>query len=221
MDHFAGLDVSVKETSVCIVDDSGKIVSEVKVASEPEALLAARVAPLATRKTIGQVMFKTTAYLLAVAFIAFCAVTSSRAETPEEWVVLGTRVHGFFGGFIPAGIRIGLDAKERLKAEPRTLSILYYQGEKAPCPCVLDGVMLATQASPGQGTIQVAGEKAPPGLMAVIVIRDRKTGEGLRYNIGDEWLPKMLAWNKDDPLKRYDEAMKADALFTVEHLAPQ
>ena len=40
MDHFAGLDVSVKETSVCIVDDTGKVVREVKVASEPEALLA-------------------------------------------------------------------------------------------------------------------------------------------------------------------------------------
>jgi hypothetical protein len=41
MDHFAGLDVSVKETSVCIVDDVGKIVREVKVASEPDALVAA------------------------------------------------------------------------------------------------------------------------------------------------------------------------------------
>ena len=41
MDHFAGLDVSVKETSVCIVDDTGRLVREVKVASEPEALLAA------------------------------------------------------------------------------------------------------------------------------------------------------------------------------------
>src|ERR1700747_1984871 len=40
MDYFAGLDVSVKETSVCIVDATGKIVREVKVASEPEALLA-------------------------------------------------------------------------------------------------------------------------------------------------------------------------------------
>ena len=39
MDHFAGLDVSVKETSVCIVDDTGRILREVKVASEPEALL--------------------------------------------------------------------------------------------------------------------------------------------------------------------------------------
>jgi transposase len=39
MDHFAGLDVSVKETSVCIVDDTGKIVREMRVASEPDALL--------------------------------------------------------------------------------------------------------------------------------------------------------------------------------------
>ena len=39
MDYFAGLDVSVKETRVCIVDDAGKIVREARVASEPEALL--------------------------------------------------------------------------------------------------------------------------------------------------------------------------------------
>jgi transposase len=39
MAYFAGLDVSVKETSVCIVDDAGKIVQEARVASEPEALL--------------------------------------------------------------------------------------------------------------------------------------------------------------------------------------
>ena len=39
MDHFAGLDVSVKETSICIVDETGRIVREVKVASEPQALL--------------------------------------------------------------------------------------------------------------------------------------------------------------------------------------
>src|SRR5512143_116128 len=31
MEHFAGLDVSVNETSVCIVDDTGRIVREVKV----------------------------------------------------------------------------------------------------------------------------------------------------------------------------------------------
>ena len=45
MGHFAGLDVSVKETSLCIVDDAGRIVREVKVASEPEALLQALKKP--------------------------------------------------------------------------------------------------------------------------------------------------------------------------------
>src|SRR5690242_21133356 len=53
MDHFAGLDVSVKETSICIVDDTGKIVREVKVASEPEALLAVLGNPAYRFKRIG------------------------------------------------------------------------------------------------------------------------------------------------------------------------
>jgi transposase len=53
MDHFAGLDVSVKEISICIVDDTGKIVREVKVASEPEALLAVLNNPAYDFKRIG------------------------------------------------------------------------------------------------------------------------------------------------------------------------
>ncbi len=42
MDHFAGLDVSVKDTSVCIVDDTGGITREVKVASEPDVFISFR-----------------------------------------------------------------------------------------------------------------------------------------------------------------------------------
>jgi hypothetical protein len=53
MDHFAGLDVSVKDTSVCIVDDAGKIVREVKVTSEPAALLAVLKNPAYRFKRIG------------------------------------------------------------------------------------------------------------------------------------------------------------------------
>ena len=53
MDHFAGLDVSVKETNVCIVDDTGRIVREVKVASEPAALLPVLTTPTYHFKRIG------------------------------------------------------------------------------------------------------------------------------------------------------------------------
>jgi transposase len=38
--YFAGLDVSLEETAVCIIDDTGRIVREARVASEPEALAA-------------------------------------------------------------------------------------------------------------------------------------------------------------------------------------
>src|ERR1700740_312592 len=53
MDYFAGLDVSVKDTSVCIVDETGKIVREVKVASEPDALLTVLRNPAYHFKRIG------------------------------------------------------------------------------------------------------------------------------------------------------------------------
>lgn len=38
MEHFVGLDVSVKETSICVVDDTGVVVREMKVPSEPVAI---------------------------------------------------------------------------------------------------------------------------------------------------------------------------------------
>jgi len=38
MKYFAGLDVSLEETAVCIVDATGKVVQEAKVASEPAAI---------------------------------------------------------------------------------------------------------------------------------------------------------------------------------------
>jgi hypothetical protein len=40
MKHCAGLDLSVKETAICIVDETGKIVREAKVTMEPEAVVA-------------------------------------------------------------------------------------------------------------------------------------------------------------------------------------
>lgn len=39
MDYYAGIDVSLKESSICVVDGTGKVVREVKVASEPEVLI--------------------------------------------------------------------------------------------------------------------------------------------------------------------------------------
>jgi transposase len=40
MNYYAGIDVSLEQSSVCVRDGDGKIVREAKVASEPEALIA-------------------------------------------------------------------------------------------------------------------------------------------------------------------------------------
>lgn len=161
-----------------------------------------------------------TSKLLAAALLLLLTLAQARSETREQWIKWGARVHGAFGAFIPVGIRIGLDARERLKADARGLTVTYYSGEKPPCPCVADGIMIATQASPGQGTLQMAPEKAPAGMMAAIVIRNRKSGEAVRYSISDGWLPTILGWNKLDPAGRFDAAMTAEHLFQSEP-APQ
>lgn len=53
MPHFVGLDVSLDQTSVCVVDDAGTVVRELKVASEPEPLIAALTPFAATLERVG------------------------------------------------------------------------------------------------------------------------------------------------------------------------
>ena len=140
------------------------------------------------------------------------------AQDAAEWIRLGEQVHGGFGTLIPLGIRIGLDARERLKAAPRELDVTYFDGAGTPCPCVADGVMIATRASPGQGTLRIALEKAPAGVSGEVVVRHRKTGEQLRYVVPSAAYAHVLLWNRDRSVReRYDVVMQAPAasLFEV------
>jgi formylmethanofuran dehydrogenase subunit E len=156
--------------------------------------------------------------LASFLFVHPIAGAAVHAETPEEWVKLLTRVHGGFGSFLPIGTRIGEDAMKRLNGKPRELSVLFYQGEGTPCPCAADGVMLAVGASPGQGTLQIAPEKSPPGTFAMVVIRPRKGGDGLKYTVPISLMPKLSEINKtiQDPLGRYDAVMALPEIFSVE-----
>lgn len=155
---------------------------------------------------------------LWVALLAASVTTGfARAETPEEWIALGARVHGAFGAYIPVGIRIGLDALQRLDAKPREVTVLYYDSDKAPCACFADGIALATVATFGARTLRLAPEKAPEGEMAVVVVRNKKTGAAAKYTVADTWIPKLAEWNRTlDPRGRYDEVMKAEGLFSIE-----
>jgi hypothetical protein len=160
------------------------------------------------------------AVLFTALYTTFCVTlgaSGARAETPDEWITLGTRVHGGFGSFIPLGIKIGLDATDRLHAKPRELLVTYYDSDSSPCACFADGIALATFASVGQRTLTIASEKAPAGDAAVIVIRPRQGGAGFKYTVPMSALGKLGPMNKDlDPRGRYDAVMAADGLFLVE-----
>jgi formylmethanofuran dehydrogenase subunit E len=156
--------------------------------------------------------------LLAFILVLGGGTWPTRAETPEEWVTLLTRVHGGFGSFLPVGIRIGEDAMKRLNAKPRELMVTFYQGEGTPCPCSADGISLAVYASAGQGTLHIAPEKSPPGTFAVAVIKPRKGGDGLKYTVPMSLMPKLGEINRTitDSLGRYHAVMAIRDLFTVE-----
>ena len=72
------------------------------------------------------------------------------AETPDEWIALGARVHNGFGALVAVGVKIGLDAVKRLNAGPGDLKVTYYDGDKSPCACAADGIAIATYSSVGQ-----------------------------------------------------------------------
>ena len=42
MEHYAGFDVSLELTSMCLVDAQGQVVREAKVAREPDAPISAQ-----------------------------------------------------------------------------------------------------------------------------------------------------------------------------------
>lgn len=157
-------------------------------------------------------------YRIALSLLLAAWAGPARAETPEEWVTLLTRVHGGFGSFLPVGIRIGEDAMKRLNAKPRELDVTFYQGEGTPCPCAADGASLAVYASAGQGTLHIASEKSPPGTFAVIVVKPRKGGDGLKYTVPVSLMPKLGQINStiQDPLGRYNAVMGIPDLYTVE-----
>jgi hypothetical protein len=127
----------------------------------------------------------------------------------DAWIELGSRVHGGFGSLIALGIRIGHDALHVLKAKPREVDVTYFSAAQAPCPCVVDGILIATSASPGQNSLRVASEPAGPGEFGRAVIRNKTTGATVEYTIPMSAGPAFRDLNKLPVVARWDGIMSA------------
>lgn len=55
--------------------------------------------------------------------LAPVTASTARAETSDEWVKLGERIHGGFGSYIALGIRVHLHAVEQLHTKLRELQM--------------------------------------------------------------------------------------------------
>jgi formylmethanofuran dehydrogenase subunit E len=133
------------------------------------------------------------------------------AQTPAQWVQLGHQVHGDFGSYIALGIRIGLDARHRLHAEPHQMSVVYQDGPETPCSCVADGIMLATGATPGRDLIHVLSTKSSSQTFGIATIRVISSGQTLRYVIPASAEVLLNNDNKYSERTRYDKVMAAPA----------
>jgi FmdE, Molybdenum formylmethanofuran dehydrogenase operon len=143
-------------------------------------------------------------------------VEDRSTENRDYWIERGVQIHGGFGSLIALGIRIGDDAMRVLQAERRELDVSYTSGKTAPCPCVADGIMVVTMASPGQGTLRVAAEPAEEGVYGRAVFRHRKTGKAVEYIIPYGVTPLIGAANSAPLDVRWSLIMDApeESLFT-------
>lgn len=141
-----------------------------------------------------------------------------QAETADEWVKLGRRIHGGFGSYVALGIRIGLDAMEKLDAQPGEVTVVYQDGPFTPCPCVADGIMISTVATPGQRSLKVVQSTVNLQTFGVAIIEHKTTGESLQYILPPSTRKQLDDWNeKLTERGRYDAVMNAsaDSLFIV------
>lgn len=103
MTYYAGLDMSLEETAICVVDAEGKIVREVRAASEPDTLLTALKALELPFERIGLEACSLTAWLhdglRAAGLPAICiemrqanaAMTEARPATGPRGAAEGCR----------------------------------------------------------------------------------------------------------------------------------
>ena len=150
-------------------------------------------------------------HTIALAFVLVLGAETTHAQTPEQWVEWGDRVHGGFGSLIALGIRVGLDAMQRLGAERRELSVHYTDGPQTPCPCVVDGIAIAVSASLGQRTLSLDTERTAPRLLARVTFTHTKSGRRLTYELPQTALPVMQTINRDEKgIGRFRAVMKLE-----------
>ncbi len=196
-----------------------------RCAPQDEDVYARQTSPHPEVRAKGETRRTLNAAATLLLTLVFCATAQAHPHSPsgdtstsnrDHFIQLGEAVHGGFGPLIALGIRIGDDALKTLGVGPRTVDVTYYSGKAAPCPCVVDGIMLVTTASPGQGTLRVADESAADGQYGRVVVLHKRSGRAVEYLIPESIAALVKSAMNGNPDKRWSVMMGAPeaAVFT-------
>jgi pyrimidine-specific ribonucleoside hydrolase len=92
----------------------------------------------------------------------------------EEWkaCVLTNELHRHLGIYSLVGAKMGVRARELLKAPLDTLSVHSHAGGNPPLSCLNDGLQVSTGASLGRGTIHISETATEPA--ATFTYKDKR-----------------------------------------------
>lgn len=112
-----------------------------------------------------------------------------RKHGVEEWkaTVLTHELHRHLGIYSLMGAKMGVRAREILRAPFDTLKVVSHAGNKPPLSCMNDGLQVSTGASLGRGTIQIDSENPRPA--ATFLYRNQR----LTLTLKSQWQEKIKA----------------------------
>lgn len=106
----------------------------------------------------------------------------------EEWkaVVLTSELHRHLGTYSIVGAKMGLRARELLRAGLEEMKVQSHAGLRPPLSCLNDGLQVSTGASLGRGTITVV-ETSTPACEAVFFRGQQR----LRLRLQKAWADRI------------------------------
>jgi pyrimidine-specific ribonucleoside hydrolase len=105
----------------------------------------------------------------------------------EEWKAcfLTSELHRHLGIYSLIGAKMGIRAREILKAPFDALYVISYAGKEPPLSCLNDGLQVSTGATLGRGAIEISRERKGPSAFFVF------GEEGLKLRLKPAWAQKI------------------------------
>jgi len=160
--------------------------------------------------------------LLVLAGIGESVLAQQGKPSTEATLKAVAEIHGMAGPFAVAGYRMGARALLELNLQRGdfALSVVHESPAQVQWSCVVDGVQAATGA--GLGKLNLRFETVPINQM-VTIIKNRKSGEELRFKLKPEFVRAFLNLPEDQLASAGAKVadLSDDDIFIEEHFGKE